>query len=538
MGIADRIGLAARTTAARLSGAFASLAATPIVPGVGRTFGQYNLPQDSKAQKVVDSREALYGRVTTSLGPIQSHISTHPLRGLTPARVSSIMETVLVAGWMVDWACLVEDVVKGDTQVKAVDKSGREAVTGAPFTVEPADASPEARAIADYQAAVIDGISGWDRSVERLLLGNAGGYALEDVVYEDKTVSFPYEDSHLEVTAPTPTGLEFVHQKHTRWNLGSGDLLELDCGGSYVVPPEHKFVYYQASDDFQVRRRGYMYQAVWLCLIKQNAWARWGVLLDIWGIRAPWGKVARDLWQDATRRADFENALRKIGLGLPALFTDDFEVEPSPGISDGDSRGMHAALISAINLELSKLILGSTLTTEISGTGSYNASETHADTKQARVIGWERNLSSCVRDWMRAALKLACYLVNPDGSLGEVNPRGLSAQLGITPERCIALCGRPTWRVQREVTPQVRMDLYDKGVNRLGLEIDSDAPYREFGFPRARHASKRLRGAPVTLAGDAAAVPTSDALEGADNPKLEAPEAPVARRRQPRRKRN
>ncbi len=48
---------------------------------------------------------------------------------------------------------------------------------------------------------------------------------------------------------------------------------------------------------------------------------------------------------------------------------------------------MHAAIIGAINLELSKLIIGSTLTTEVSGTGSYNASETHASTKEARSGG-------------------------------------------------------------------------------------------------------------------------------------------------------
>ena len=37
---------------------------------------------------------------------------------------------------------------------------------------------------------------------------------------------------------------------------------------------------------------------------------------------------------------------------------------------------MHAALVGTINLEPSKLIIGSTLTHRGLGTGSYNASET------------------------------------------------------------------------------------------------------------------------------------------------------------------
>jgi hypothetical protein len=216
------------------------------------------------------------------------------------------------------------------------------------------------------------------------------------------------------------------------------------------------------------------------------------------------------------------------GEGRAGLFTDDFHIEPSPGITDGDSRGMHAAVIEACNLQLSKLILGSTLTSEISGTGSYNAADTHADTKQNRVIGWERNLSGDVRAWMKHALLRACYLINEDGSLGEINPAGLSAQLGMYPDRVVALCGRPTWRISREMTPKDRMKLYDDAVNRLGMDLDDSAPYREFGLMRARHASKRLKGAPVILTADASVVSTPDAGDGVKNKPTEDPAATAA----------
>ena len=37
------------------------------------------------------------------------------------------------------------------------------------------------------------------------------------------------------------------------------------------------------------------------------------------------------------------------------------------------------------------------------------------------------------------------------------------------------------------------MKLYDDGVNKLGLEIDAEQPYREFGFAKAR-GNNKLRG--------------------------------------------
>lgn len=539
MDLRSRIGLGLRTAAARAAGALGAFASSPIVPGVGRNIGApYKLPQDVPAQKVVDSRAALYGRVTANLGPVQSNISTHPLRRLTPARIGAIQEEVLVIGWMLNWACLVEDVILTDSEIWSAQQTATSAITGSPFSVEPADGSPEARAIADYQQVVIDSISGWDRAMDRLLVGNAGGYAIEDVTYEERTVQFPLGKSQVSVEAFTPVALDYVHNKHSRWNIGADDQLELDTGKGFIVPRPHKFVVYEASGPYQVRRRGYAYPAIWLVLLRANAWARWGAVLEQWGLPVPYGVADKDLWQDETRKQVMLQTLIEHGQGHPGLFSDDFEIKSSPAASAPlDSRGMHASIIAAINLELAKLILGASLQTEISGTGSYGASETHAGTQQARMLSWEKNLSCCVRDWMRAALRLACYKFGTDEPL----PRGLPSALGIPPERVIALCGRPTWRVQREVTPQVRMSLFDAGINRLGLEICADQAMREFGFAKARHADHRLRGAPVPVAADAAAVSTTDALDGVDNPKPEAGpvDKPAAKRKRPSRsKRN
>ena len=527
MDLRSRILTGAKAAAGRVAGALGAFAsAAPVVPGVGRNRSGVTLTRDEKAQRIVESRDALYGRVSTALGPIGANISTHPLAGLTPQRVTSILNQVYVAGWMVDWACLVEDVYRYDTEVRTLQESGSEAVTGAPFTIEPADHTDEGRAVADYQQAVVNGIDTWPSAMEGLLLGNSAGYQLAESAFEDRVVRFPYKDSFAEVEAPTPVGFDPIHSKHTRFDLSLGERLELDTGSGFIVPPEWKFVRYEASGPYAVRNRGWMSAAVWLAMIKSGAWARWGVVLDLWGVPTPLGFADKDLWQNEARRAEMLQALIDFGQGKPALFTDDFKIESSTAPSSPlDARGMHAAIISAIDMELSKLILGSVLTTEISGTGSYNMSSTHADTKETRVRKWEMNLSACVRRWMRAVLKLAIYEVRPDGSYGEVSRRGLCAALGIPPERVLALCGRPSWRIQREATPEARMGLYKDAKNELGLEIDRDSAFREFGLARARNKSNSIPGKPVVLAGDAAATSTTDANRGVSNPKED--EAPA-----------
>lgn len=109
MTLFSRLDAAARKAAGRVGTALGAFAlGLPLVPGIGNnvTSGM-KLPEDAKGQRLVESREALYGRVTANLGPIGSNISTHPLRGITPERLSAIQNQVYTIGWLVDWACLI-----------------------------------------------------------------------------------------------------------------------------------------------------------------------------------------------------------------------------------------------------------------------------------------------------------------------------------------------------------------------------------------------------------------------------------------------
>lgn len=468
-----------------------------IVPGVGNPYGQGTmLPTDEAALRKIRSEEALYGRVAARLGPVANFVSTHPLRGLTPERVGAIFNTVLVSGWMLDKACLDEDVILADSHWRSVDESFRVAIVGSPFTVEPVDSSDLAQAVADYQQKVLDECDGWQQACKRLLYGDHAGYAIEEVIYENREITFQSGGKSYTVEAPVPVGFEWVRNAHTRWNLAEGDRLELDAGQGGFVPVSaapHKWLCYEAAHDFMVRRRGYNYTNVWLSMIKLNAWARWAAVLEIWGLRNPVVKYERDRWQDDKFKAEIISMLQAWATGKGAALPDDVDIEPSPGVTDGDARGMHAALLGTINAEQSKLRQGEQLTTEAGHSGtSYALSKTHADTKAEHIEAGEQNLASCVRRWMRQALRMSCEQYVSSGA-GAVLPRGLCAALGATPQQILSKCGRPQWRVTREMTPSVRMKLYDDGVNKLGLEIDAEQPYREFGFAKAR-GNNKLRG--------------------------------------------
>jgi phage gp29-like protein len=456
----------------------------PRVPGVGAFPAWFKLPRDGKAQEILKSKEALYGRATYSLGPTQSYISTYPGSGLTPERIGSIFNEVLVAGFMLNKACLDEQVLLRDGHMEAVDRARRVAVVGRDFSLEPADDTELAQQVADYDEAWLREVDRFGPAMHELLFANLAGYAIEEAVYENKAVKFGTKvgetHTHLTVEGPHPRQFDWVSNKHTRFDVNNDELL-LDCGnGNFVGLPDHKFLQHIVPGDFQKRRRGYMYQAVWLHLLKHAAMARWGVVLDIWGIPVPYGKLDQSLWQDERRKAESIEFLRGAGKGQSFLTTDDFTIEEAFKTSAGDARGMHAAMIGWVNQELSKLIQGETLTTELGGVGSYNASETHAEVKESIVAMDERALSDTLRGFLRAVNRL--------------NAVALSKALNAPPEEILRVTPIPYWRIERAVTPQVGLNMIDLAVNKLRLPIAAGAVMRQYGFPKARSAKDLIKG--------------------------------------------
>ena len=505
----SRFSQAAKKSLGRLRQKLTTFAYTPpAVPGAGRVPNSVRLPKDPGQEALVRSKEALYGRTSYFTGPTPSYFSTYPGSNLTPDRIHSIHNQVLLMGWMLDKACLDEQVLLRDGHIEAVDKSRRVATVGKPLSIKPANGSDLARHIADYQQAFIDDTDHFDESMFRQLYAILAGYSIGEIVYENKPITFPLgKHERATIHGIHPRQIDWVTNKCTRFDVDKDELL-IDMGsGKFISPPSNKFIIHSGPGDFQIRRRGYMYQGIWYHMIKNSAIARWAVLLDIWGIPVPYGIVARELWQDEERKAEMVNTVRNLGLGIPAVFTDDLHVERPPPISEGDARGMHAALIGWANTELSKLIQGETLTTELGGVGSYNASETHAAVKESIVAMDARALSNTVRKFLKEVL-----LLNMDA---------LCVALGATPAEILRHCGRPYWRIEREVKTTDRMDLYIKATNDLGLSIDEDQVYQEFGFDKARDPQKAIPGKAQIISGDAKSVSNAEATAGVTNPKKE-----------------
>lgn len=471
-----------------------------VIRDIGQMRGWYTSPPDDKGQRIADSKEALFGRISTQFGPYPSFVSTNPFTNIKPGDIFDIDQQVRQTGLMFRRADLHENLIRHDAHLRAVDANFRDDLIGSAFTVEPVDSSELAQQVAQFQQRMLSECVDWRKSSRRLLFGRLDGYALEEAIYKDREFSFPVGGSYKTIECPILESLFPVQNRHTRFDISEADALKLDTGGTFIRPSQKKYMVFESDDDFQVRLRGYGYTASYLSMIKQNAWVRWEVLLKLWGIRGPMAFAHADIWQNEGLRTQIIQTLVNWGQGLGVTLPDTVEVKASEGVTDGDSRGMHAALIAAVNAELSKLIQGQQLTTDPGDHGSYGLSQTHQDTMASKVECQALNLSTCQRPFTQELLRLAIYEISsngeyiPEGNDFRVNPRGLCSALKANPQQILTCGGIPKWRVHREMNPSQRIQIYDKAVNLLGANIAADSVYEEFNLRRPKEGQESLKG--------------------------------------------
>jgi SPP1 gp7 family putative phage head morphogenesis protein len=141
----------------------------------------------------------------------------------------------------------------------------------------------------------------------------------------------------------------------------------------------------------------------WPWTFKHNSQKFWVILAEKFGIPFVWGKVARGA-------SDQEVGALLEALGK--LRQDGFGVGPSDGSveileANAASKGeLHASLSAVCNAEISKAIIGQTLTSEVGQAGSYAASKTHGEVRNDIAEGDQRLVAKAIGALLRWTTEL------------------------------------------------------------------------------------------------------------------------------------
>ena len=319
--------------------------------------------------------------------PLQRKVVDHTLLDHYPQHWGAAMVTATVTsalrsceyGARDTWSDLLTELLEGDPHAHAVLKKAYSTLSNADYELVPPDMDSKteqknAQVVADFVSRAIDAIPRWRGALYRLAWGHFGGLSAAETMWS-------FDGSEWRVRSVDAVPSRRLHyDDYFRPFVGdgsgstTGQLLEAFPGKFLVFQPV-------VTGDLPTREGLARILVYWL------AFKRWAVR-DFVSYTERFGKptpiitykTGRDHADedDVSLAEDFVEGMGRgtmPGAWIPDTLEHDFAdaAKGSSGSGSGADRTVHNALITLCNNEVSKAVLGNTLTTEVGSTGGNRA---------------------------------------------------------------------------------------------------------------------------------------------------------------------
>lgn len=294
--------------------------------------------------------------------------TTFPVSGYTLSTRDEIL--IRRGGW--EGLKLYQDLAR-DGHAGSVLRKRRQAVISREWTVEAASEALADELAAQLARAALKRIR-FDRACQGLLGCVLTGMSVAEVIWEAAELTL--EDGTRrrwivpkDIKVRNPRRFVFDRQERLRLRTREAPTTGIDL-------PERKFILsrFWAEENEDPYGRGLGHDLFWPIYFKRNGVALWNALIEKFGqpfVYAEYPSGTSDADKDHLLESVM-NIARNAGLVVPAGTL--LKVLETARGATGD---LHHALIREMNAEISKIVLGETLTTEMGPNGARAASETH-----------------------------------------------------------------------------------------------------------------------------------------------------------------
>lgn len=318
---------------------------------------------------------------------LNSGWSSHPVRGLTPSRLASILAEA-EDGDATRQAELFEDMEERDGKLASLLQTRKLAVTSLEWYVQPADDSPRAAQIATEFERVW-----WELDVEDLMLD-----ALDAI---GKGVSMQALEWRKEGNMWRIGATAWIHPKHLtyradrRWALRTPDSpmgLEMPFGSVL----EHTYKARSGSP----QRSGLLRTAAWLFYFKHWVLREWLSYTESFARPFRIGKYPAG--SSAEEQGRLEQAVRALGNDAAGIIPDSMVVDIVHA-STATGPELYERIIEIVDREMAQVVLGQTLTSSEGARGTQALGRVHEQVRRDLLEADARRLATSLRrDVVRA----------------------------------------------------------------------------------------------------------------------------------------
>ncbi|PKQ02632.1 MAG: DUF935 domain-containing protein, partial [Alphaproteobacteria bacterium HGW-Alphaproteobacteria-11] len=352
---------------------------------MAKLLDQYGRPVELTRLRQVQAEPTLSG--------VRSILSGHPAQGLTPARLTRLLH-MAEQGDATAYLELAEEMEEKDLHYLSVLGTRKRAVAQLEINVESASDDPR-----DVENA--DLIRDWlgreelEDEMFDILDAIGKGFSVTEIIWDMSERQW------------WPSRLKRRDQRWFEFDRDNGETLYLKgLSGTEDLWPFKYVTHFAAAKSGLPIRGGLARAAAWAYLFKNYDLKDWITYIEVHGQPLRVGK-----YHTGATEADKEVLLRavaNIGSDAAAIIPSNMMIEFVEAAKSGGGTGtdIYEKLANWLDKQISKAVLGQTLTTEVSG-GSLAAARVHDDVRRDIMRADARQLASALnRDIVRPLIDL------------------------------------------------------------------------------------------------------------------------------------
>lgn len=309
--------------------------------------------------QAADQRQALDAQQTSEVGWLHNDLQDHPVRGLTPQRLHQLL-TAAETGDLTAQADLFSDMEERDGHIFSEIAKRKRAVLELDWLVKPPkNATPAEKKIAEQVHEWIDEIPDLEQMFMDALDAVGHGYSALEIHWQQLGQLWLPES--LEHVLPRFFQTPLESPNEIRFRDGSMNGSELWDFGWLLHRHKAKSGY--------VARTGLHRVLAWPFLFKNYSVRDLAEFLEIYGLPLRLGKYPTGATPE--EKSTLLRAVMSIGHNAAGIIPDGMKIdftEAAKGTADP-----HLAMINWCEKTVSKVVLGSTLTSQADGASSTNA---------------------------------------------------------------------------------------------------------------------------------------------------------------------
>jgi phage gp29-like protein len=266
-----------------------------------------------------------------------------------------------------------------DSHLESVWSVRCAAASGAEWFMASGDEGGRGQAAADAFAEELKDMD-VPRIIEEMMDAVAFGYSPLEILWTAKENRWGIDN----IVGKPPQWFEFDQENHL--------VLKTGITGTEALP-ENRFLLVQHRPSYANPYGVKVFsKCFWPVTFKKNGFRWWTVFVEKYGGAFIYGKYPPNA--DAKFKEELHSALDRMIANAVAIIPEGSEINIIGAAEKGGSSDVHSAYIQMANAEISKAVLGQTLTTEIGDTGSYAAAETHNEVREHLAAADRRRISA------------------------------------------------------------------------------------------------------------------------------------------------